>query len=30
MRNAGFTGVKHLKGGLKAWVTSGGEVVHAS
>ena len=26
MRNAGFSGVKHLKGGLKAWVTSGGEV----
>jgi sulfur dioxygenase len=30
MRNAGFTGVKHLKGGLKAWVSSGGEVEHAS
>lgn len=30
MRNAGFSGVKHLKGGLKAWVTSGGEVERAS
>ncbi|MHA1165079.1 MAG: rhodanese-like domain-containing protein [Alphaproteobacteria bacterium] len=29
MRNAGFSGVKHLKGGLKAWVTSGGEVDRA-
>jgi glyoxylase-like metal-dependent hydrolase (beta-lactamase superfamily II)/rhodanese-related sulfurtransferase len=29
MRNAGFTGIKHLKGGLKAWVTSGGEVERA-
>ena len=26
MRHAGFSGVKHLKGGLKAWVSSGGEV----
>jgi sulfur dioxygenase len=26
MRNAGFSGVKHVKGGLKAWVTAGGEV----
>ena len=26
MRSAGFTGLKHLKGGLKAWVQSGGEV----
>ncbi len=26
MRNAGFDGVKHLKGGLAAWVNSGGEV----
>jgi glyoxylase-like metal-dependent hydrolase (beta-lactamase superfamily II)/rhodanese-related sulfurtransferase len=30
MRSAGFTGVKHLKGGLKAWVTSGGEVENAA
>ena len=29
MRNAGFSGVKHLKGGLKAWVSSGGEVDRA-
>jgi len=26
MRCAGLKGLKHLKGGLKAWVTSGGEV----
>ncbi len=30
MRKAGFNGVKHLKGGLKAWVTSGGEVERAA
>lgn len=30
MRSAGFNGVKHLKGGLKAWVTSGGEVERAA
>ena len=29
MRNAGFSGVKHLKGGLKTWVTSGGDVERA-
>ena len=29
MREAGFAGVKHLRGGLKAWVTSGGEVERA-
>ena len=26
MRNAGFTGVRHLKGGFAAWLNSGGEV----
>ncbi len=26
MRNAGFTGVRHLRGGLAAWLNSGGEV----
>jgi glyoxylase-like metal-dependent hydrolase (beta-lactamase superfamily II)/rhodanese-related sulfurtransferase len=30
MRKAGFTGVKHLKGGLTAWVTSGGEVEYTA
>ncbi len=30
MRNAGFDGVKHLKGGLAAWIASGGEVEHAT
>ncbi len=28
MRNSGLRGVKHLKGGLKAWVSSGGDVSH--
>lgn len=26
IRNAGFSGVKHLKGGLKAWIDSGGDI----
>ena len=30
MRNAGFSGVKHLKGGLAAWVSFGGEVEHGA
>ena len=30
MRNAGFRGVKHLKGGLAAWTASGGEVDYAA
>jgi len=30
MRNAGFKDVKHLKGGLAAWVSSGGDVKHSA
>lgn len=30
MREAGFTGVRHLKGGLAAWLDSGGEVQHSA
>ena len=30
MRNAGFEGVKHLKGGLAAWAASGGELKHTA
>lgn len=30
MRCAGFKGLKHLKGGLKAWAVSGGALEHAA
>ena len=30
MRNAGFDGVKHLKGGLAAWAASGGVLEHTA